>query len=290
MSLRGGLYAQFHDRRRAALPLLFPAIGGLYYLWAFDAPSRLIAVNAGALAAALVWIMLGRLPKARGVRIGIAAALVLALFVPLLTGPDLGGVRRWIAAGPVNLHSGALALPLLVMLAAREERAGPAYLGLATLALALQPDAAALAALALACAVLAVRWRSGGFAAVSTVAAVLTALTFGYGALEPQRYTEGVLAHVAERSLWQAVMLGILLFVVPLWHLVWEPQFTRAEGYALGALLTGLGAMALIAPFPFPLIGYGAAPILGFGLALGAARRRDQFGITDYLETLDRAR
>ncbi|WP_017666392.1 hypothetical protein [Porphyrobacter sp. AAP82] len=48
--------------------------------------------------------------------------------------------------------------------------------------------------------------------------------------------------------------------------------------------------MALVAPFPFPLIGHGAAPILGFGLALGAARRHDQFGIAEYLETLGRAR
>jgi peptidoglycan/LPS O-acetylase OafA/YrhL len=101
---------------------------------------------------------------------------------------------------------------------------------------------------------------------------------------------EDVLAHVATRSVWKAALLAILLFVVPLWHLVWDPQLSRAEGYALAALLTGFGAMALVGPFPFPLIGHGAAPILGFGLALGAATRRDQFGIAEHLETLDRAR
>ena len=36
------------------------------------------------------------------------------------------------------------------------------------------------------------------------------------------------------------------------------------------ALLIAFGVMTVIAPFPFPLIGYGASPILGFGLALGA--------------------
>ncbi len=290
MSLTQSLYAEVHDRRRIALPLLFPAFGGLWYLWSFDAPDGLIAVNAAALAMALGWIMLGRLPKAPHVRIGIAAALALALFLPLLSGPELDGVRRWIAVGPMNLNAGALLLPLLTLLAAREARAGPAILGLAAAALALQPDPAALAALALAAGVLAAHTSSLGFAVVSILAAGLAALTCGLGALEPQPYVEGVLAHVAARSVWKAVLLAILLFVVPLWHLVWDPQLFRAEGYALAALLTGFGAMALVGPFPFPLIGHGAAPILGFGLALGAATRRDQFGIAEYLETLDRAR
>ncbi|WP_026092219.1 hypothetical protein [Porphyrobacter sp. AAP82] len=230
MSLSQSLYAEVHDRRRIALPLLFPAFGGLWYLWSFGAPAGLIAVNAGALAAALGWIMLGRLPKARRVRIGIALALALALFGPLLTGPDLDGVRRWIAIGPVSLNAGMLLLPLLTMLAARETRAGPAILGLAAAALALQPDAAALAALALAAAVLAAHHRSIGFAAAGIAAGGLAALTFGAGALEPQLHVEGVLAHVAQRSVWKAALLAILLFVVPLWHLVWDPQLARAEG------------------------------------------------------------
>ncbi len=40
---------------------------------------------------------------------------------------------------------------------------------------------------------------------------------------------------------------------------------------AFGALLVTLGAVAWLAPFPFPLIGYGALPILGLALALSAA-------------------
>ena len=48
--------------------------------------------------------------------------------------------------------------------------------------------------------------------------------------------------------------------------------------------------MAMLAPFPFPLIGYGASPVLGFGLALGAASRANQIGIRHHLEMLDRMR
>jgi hypothetical protein len=282
------VYARVFDRRRLTLPLLFPCLGGLYYLYAFDAPARLLLINAGALAAAIVWILLGRLPASRQVRLGIAAAAALALFLPMLIGPEVGGVRRWLPAGPVSLHSGALLLPLITVLVAPERTMGPALLALAGAALALQPDAAALAALAAAGAVLAWLHRSAAYAGVAAAAAVLATITFNAGTLEPQIFTENVLPHVAERSVFKAALLAILLFVVPLWQLVIDPQTQRAEGYALAAVLVGLGVMAMIAPFPYPLIGYGASPILGFGLALGATARRDQIMIGQFVEVLDR--
>jgi hypothetical protein len=284
----GGIYAKVEDRRRLALPLLFPCIGGLYYLWAFHAPERLIAVNAGALAVGLAWVMWGRLPSRPEARLGFAALAAALLFVPLLTGPDLGGVTRWFPLGPMTLQSAPLLLPLIVVLAAREGARGAAVLALAGVAMALQPDAAGFAALALASAVLAWLHRSPAYALVAAGAAAGAAFTFHAGALAPQLYVEGVLAHVAETSLWQAVCLAILLFVVPLWHLVIDPQITRPEGYTLAALLTALGAVAMIAPFPFPLIGYGAAPILGFALALGASACRDQLRTGELIELVDR--
>lgn len=258
------MYARVFDRRRLALPLLFPSIGGLYYLFAFDAPAGLLAVNAGALVLALAWIMLGRLPTDRRLRLAIAAMAAFALFLPLSAGPEVGGIKRWLPAGSVSLHSGALLVPLVTVLAAREEKLGSAVMALAGAALALQPDAAALAALTAASAVLAWLHRSAAFAIVAAAGAALAFVTFADGTLEPQLFTENVLKHVAERSLLQAVALATLLFAVPLWHLVIDPQTQRTEGYALAALLVVFGAMAMIAPFPYPLIGYGASPILGF--------------------------
>lgn len=265
------MFSQVADRRRLALPLLYPCAGGLWYLWAFGAPERLIAVNAGALALGLAWTVWGRLPPSPQARLGLAASAAALLFVPLLTGPEAGGVARWLPAGPVTLQSGPLLLPLIAVLAAREGARGAAVLALAGVALALQPDAAGLAALALASGAVAVLQRSLPFALVAASAAAGAALTFHAGTLEPQLYTEGVLAHVAERAPWRAIPLAALLFAVPAWNLTMDPQITRTEGTALAALLIGLGAMAAIAPFPFPLIGYGAAPILGFALGLSAA-------------------
>ena len=48
----------------------------------------------------------------------LAGGATLALFLPLLTGPEMGGVARWLPAGPVSLHSGALLLPLMGSVAA----------------------------------------------------------------------------------------------------------------------------------------------------------------------------
>ena len=266
--------ARAFDRWRLTLPLLLPSLGGLAYLYTFDAPTRLIAVNAGALALALLWVLFGRLPAERNPRLVLAGGAALALFLPLLSGPEVGGVARWLPAGPVSLHSGALLLPFVTMIAAQERAFGPTLLVIAGAALALQPDAAALFAMAAASAVLAWLTRSTSFALVAAVAVSLAAITFGAGTLEPQTFTENVLPHAAERSALRAAALALMLFVVPLWHLVIFPQTQRVEGAALAALLVALGAMAVIAPFPYPLIGYGAAPILGIGLALGATARK----------------
>ncbi len=263
--------ARIADRWRLTLPLVLPTMGGLAYLSAFGAPVRLIAVNAGALALALAWVLFGRISSAPAPRLGIAVALAVALFVPQLTGPDLGGVTRWIPAGPIALHSGALLLPLLVVLAAREARWGPLLLAAATAALAFQPDAASLLAVGLASAVLAATARSLPFGLVAAAAFAAAVLTFHAGSLEPQLYTEGVLAHVAGRSLPAAIALGLLLLAAPI--LVLGAPTPRPETFALAAVMSGFGAMAMIGPFPFPLIGYGASPILGFGLALGALGR-----------------
>lgn len=264
--------ARASDHWRLALPLAVPTVGGLAYLAAFEAPARLIAVNAGALAVALAWVMFGRLPERQVARLALGGGAALALFLPMLTGPEVGGVTRWLPAGPVSLHSGALLLPMIAVIAARERAWGPLLLALAGTALALQPDAAALAALAAASAVLGVFHRSIGFACVAAGASAMAALTFGAGTLEPQVFTENVLPHVAGRSAPSAAALALMLFALPLWHLVVDPQAGRSEGLVLAALLVALGMMAMIAAFPYPLIGYGAAPILGFGLALGACR------------------
>jgi hypothetical protein len=119
--------------------------------------------------------------------------------------------------------------------------------------------------------VLAATTRSVGYAPVAVAGGAFAALTFGRGTLEPQLFTEGVLAKVWQSAPVAALTLGALLFVVAPWLLARTPHLARAESLALAAMLITLGAMASIAPFPYALIGYGASPIIGLALALNAA-------------------
>lgn len=265
--------ARFSERWQLALPLLLPALGGLGYLYAFGAPARLIAVNAGALVLALVWVLFGRLPSGHKARLGLAAAALAGLFLPPLLHHEVDGVSRWLPAWPFLLHSGALLLPLLTVIAAREPRAAPWLLALAMVALSLQPDAGTLIALAAASAALAWSQRSKAMTLIAGASLTLALVTWQAGALAPQEFTEGVLAQVWQSSPPFAAGLAGLMFIVPWLLVAGAGQLMRAERAALSALLTGLGIAALIGPFPFPLIGYGASPILGFGLALSALGR-----------------
>ncbi|RNJ63294.1 MAG: hypothetical protein EDM03_02430 [Porphyrobacter sp. IPPAS B-1204] len=262
--------ARAFDRWRLTLPLVLPSLGGLAYLYAFGAPGRLTAINAGALVLALVWVLFGRLPAGSANRLALAGLAALALVVPILLGPEVGGVSRWLPAGPVLLHSGALLLPLITVLAAREQKVGPALLALAGAGIVLQPDAASLLALGLAGAVLAAMARSFAYTAVSLAALGLAAGTFGAGTLEPQMFTEGVLAQVRQSSPLFALILAALLLLAPFGLLPGKAGTRSKDSCALAAVMIGFAVAAMLAPFPFPLIGYGASPILGFGLALGA--------------------
>lgn len=268
--------ARGFDRWRLTLPLALPTLGGLAYLYTFEAPARLIAINAGALALALAWILIGRTPAGRTNRLALAVLAALALTLPVLLGPEVGGVSRWLPAGPVRLHSGALLLPLTAVLAAREPRVGPAILALAGAGLVLQPDAGALLALGMASAALAALSRGFAYAAVSIAALGMAAATFNAGTLEPQVFTEGVLAQVWHSAPLFALALAALLGLAAIGLPLRDTDPRREEGWALAAVMVGLAVAAVLAPFPFPLIGYGASPIIGFGLALGSIAAQPQ--------------
>lgn len=272
--IRTRVSAQGLDRWRLTLPLAIPTLAGLAYLIFFGAPPRLIAVHAGALGAALAWVRWGRLPAGRNAHLILAAVATGLLFLPPLLNLEVGGVSRWLPSYPFLLHSGFLLLPLITAIAGRKPGLGPVMLALACAALAIQPDAGALLGLAAASAGLAAAHRSFGFALVAGASLTLALALFDAGTLQPERFTEAVLPHVWRNSPPLALLLGAVLFLVPAGLLLTGRCLARSDGIALAALLTGFGAAAVLGPFPYPLIGYGAAPILGFALALSVTRQK----------------
>lgn len=255
-------------RMIAVVALAIPVLAGLGYLFAFRAPAFYLAVNAAALAMAAAWIALAPKPPARTTRRVLIAILLLVLFVPLATGPWLSGVARWLPLGPFQLHAGMLAVPMLAVLASEEPDNAPLLLSIALLAAFLQPDMATGAALMLAAVGLydATRdWRHGVFAIVAFVASLVAAMR---GDLPAQPHVERVIFLLARTDVLGA--LGLLAALVASFYLMIGALPGREPSRkALAGSLFGFSFAGLVSNYPSPLIGYGAAPILGFGLALG---------------------
>lgn len=261
------------DRVIAALALAIPVCAGLAYLAAFGAPSAYLAINTGALAAATAMIAFTPYPaSATARRVLIGAALVL-VFAPLVTGPSLSGVARWLPIGPFTLHAGMLVVPMLVVLAAADQDYAPAALSAALLAAVLQPDMATGAALTLAAFGLydaTKDWRYGVFAAVAFFASLVAAMG---GELPARPFVEHVIFElVIDYPLAALGLLGSLLagfFLI----LAAVPGREPAR-QALAGCLFGFSFAGFVSNYPSALVGYGAAPILGFGLALALLAAR----------------
>lgn len=271
MVVRG---ASLKHRLPALLALAMPVLAGLACLAALGAPTRYLAVNAGALVLATAWILYGQAPRTAKPRRILMLVLLALLFVPLLTGPHLDGIARWLPLGPFMLHAGALAFPALAVLAAREKDYVAPSLLVALLAAFLQPDAALGFAVVFAAVGLhdTMRdWQIGLVVIIGFLASIMMALN---GELPAQPFVERVLVEVALArpllglALFAALLTGFVLMLraVPL---------DRHARFALAGSLFGFSLMAILSNYPSVLIGYGAAPILGYGFALGLIERSD---------------
>jgi cell division protein FtsW (lipid II flippase) len=208
----------------------------------------------------------------------ICAVALAALAAPLLghgSGPE-----RWLGIGPFNLYVAPLLLPsLLGACAALRQRgrrgadAGMVVLMLAGLVLALQPDASQVLALLAGTLVLWALGALGGWrAAVASAGLALAAFCAlrRPDTLEPVPYVEGVFTLARGHSLFAgaAVLAGALVLVAGLggWglrHARWVTAVAAYYGVLFACSAAGLT--------PAPLIGYGAGPLLGFGLMVALA-------------------
>ena len=256
----------WRDRLPALAAIALPVLAGLAYMARFGAPNAYLVVNSGALAVAIAIVGVG-LPAIdrRGARI--AGGILLALFaLPLVTGPETNGIARWLPLGPFILHAGLLTIPPLAVIAAREDKLGPLALGLALLVAGLQPDfASAFALTGAAIGLYQVRsdWRVGIVVIIGFFIAISAALR---GELPPAPFVERVLHDATSQSPAMAAVLALSLALSTLVTL-FGTGLPRAARYPLGMSLFGFLLAALISNYPTPLVGYGAAAIIGFGIA-----------------------
>ena len=222
----------------------------------------------------LGFAMIGFLPKFVSVttRRSVIVALLLLLALPLVTGPYIHGIARWLPLGPLALHSGMLVVPLLVVLASRERELEAPVVLAAVFAALLQPDGATGLALTFAAVgsyVARQDWRMGAVAGAAFFASLVMWMR---GELPAQPFVERVLVDAAMTQPIAAVLLFAAL-VTSFFIILHALPAPKPERCVLAGSLFGFSLAGILSNYPSALIGYGAAPILGFGLALSQVRK-----------------
>lgn len=238
-------------------------------------PIRSLHAASIALAAiiAVIGAVVGRFARGRRSAFAIVALALIGLAATLAE--PASGPQRWVSFGFLGLYMAPLLLPALLVAIAALSRDGvgpPAALAavVASLLLALQPDASQLLALCAALATLVILRRARGAWAWAAIAAPALATVWAFlrpDPLEPVAHVEGVFAlgfahslpaglAVAAAALTVLAGLALLARRGPRWLL------------AVAVYYAALYACSLAGLTPAPLIGYGAGPVLGYGLLI----------------------
>lgn len=255
--------------------------------------ASLLVLAAGAVSTGLWWMHLLSMGLAGAVALSSfflrrfaqerVAVAIIVLTLLSLTAPLLGpssGPERWLQLGPLRLYMAPLWLPSFLAACAYAARGGKrhetgvlvAILG-AGLALAAQPDFSQVLALLAGSAVLLTRFRAGAGPAVASLLALALLTTWAFwlpDPLQPVPHVEGVFALVwgQSRGAGLAVMAGALAWIVGLL------AQARKEAFWLAAVAAYYSVLLLCSVWgltPAPLLGYGAGPILGFGLLVAVS-------------------
>lgn len=261
------------DRLPAIAALAVPVVAGALWMSLAGAPSQYALGNLAVAAVMILWIATGRGPHTAFSRHFLAVVLILIMLLPLTAGEAVTSVtghsvKRWIQLGPASLHAGMLALPPLAVLAARNRKLGAPMLLAALLAVWLQPDAGTGFAVTFAAVGIhhvTKDWRMGGVAVLGFLASLEMAVR---GDVAAQPFVERVLVQAGETGVAFSLLLAAAL-VASFALVLFASHLSREKRFALGGALFGYAILSLMSNYPAPLIGYGAAPIIGFGLALG---------------------
>ncbi len=256
-----------YNRGAAVLAILIPGCAGIAYLTLGGAPTLFALINLSAIAIASLCACFLKMPTGRTARRILALGLLLALALPVGIGPSIDGVSRWLSIGGFTLHVGMVVIPLLCVLAALDRTAAPPILLAALIASFAQPDMASCLALAFAALALWLSHRDWTMGAIAILAVFASIGASFSGALPPQPFVEGILSDLWQSNAVAAVGLAVSISASLLLLLIALPA-PKASRSVLAGAMAGFFTAATIGDYPYPLIGYGAASILGLGLAL----------------------
>ena len=214
-------------------------------------------------------------PKISALAIIILTLLALAT---TLLGGHASGPERWITVGPIRLYIAPLLLPSFIAACSvfvgkqsKHQLIIFAPILVTALLLAMQPDAAQVLGLTVASTVVVAQRRLGVFRLGVTIflLAAITIWVFSVpDPLEPVPHVEEVFALALGHSLLAgaAIIVSAVALIVGLWIQSFSgPSWLSAVAsyYMVLFLCSSTGIT------PAPLLGYGAGPIMGFGLMAG---------------------
>ena len=265
---------------RAALPALAPLpalVIGIMAMRQLGVSTIAWAINiAATVLGLLLWLVVRRLPPpARPATLTMLTAASIAMIVLPFAFAGMLGVHRWIALGGLRLHASAIVAPLIVLCVAAAASTGIgralAIGAIATIVLALQPDAAQTVSFAAAVAVVIANTRAKQthkLLAVALLIAIAAASFVRRDPLPPVAHVEEIFSVVSAKGPASAAMATVALLLLPLPFFATWYRHRSVLSLALGVYVT----MTLLAPvwgtFPVPVMGSGASPILGYFLAL----------------------
>ncbi|HYC51592.1 MAG TPA: hypothetical protein VEB19_10835 [Gemmatimonadaceae bacterium] len=203
------------------------------------------------------------------------------------------GVHRWVPLGPLSLYAGAIALPMVIIAAGEllggSKRAISGVLLVTATAgiLVAQPDAAQASGLAAAFVVLILAvpglMRDRAVALGSALVIGLAVVSwFRPDPLEPVPHVEGILLMARTAGMPWLVAAILSLVLLPLPFLIGRAGLTSPTARALGVYFAGCVLVALIRNYPFPLLGFGVAPVIGYFLALHTVLRHPEAEASGY--------
>lgn len=253
---------------------------GLAVMAAAGAPKTALIIQAAALAVggAIAWVLArGRRPVSRVVVMSGLALGAILIGLPLLIGPDVEGVRRWLGMGPLLIQPAMIVLPPMVWLYARDNTLWIGR-GLAMAAaglLALQPDQAGGLALATALGTCLIFRRQTADAMVFAAAlAVQGWAGMGADPLAAVPHVELAAETVFAANPIFGVAAWIVMLSLPLPFMLYHRE--NPANAMLASLWIGLVAAAVFRNYPEPIIGYSASLALGWMISLGLAARTPQ--------------
>jgi cell division protein FtsW (lipid II flippase) len=275
--------SMIQTRSSLLLSAVLPIAASIAVLAFADVSPGVWTMHLVLLCVALLLVAAGRLLDG-WMRRGVSAMLVVALTligiaIPLLD--ESTGPTRWIAFGPLNLYMAPVLLPSFLAASARlvRGRGTGELIALtasvcASVLLAFQPDASQVLALLVASTVLMPRYRASLPKTVPTM--IILALVTAWALTrpdppEPIPHVEGVFALALDRSLFAgvAVILSAVAFIACL-------CFVSKRGPAWLAAVAAYYSMLYVCSVagltPAPVIGFGAGPLLGFGLLVAVSQ------------------